>query len=61
MPYIQEARQVNNSHGEQWLACPHCGNTFEFWDAQYEKHGITKTAMKNVFVCPKCRHPFKII
>lgn len=45
-------------HGEQWFKCPHCGRSFEYFDAFFEREGI-KRAEKDVYTCI-CGGRFKI-
>jgi len=39
-------------HGESWYQCPKCGNTFEFYDTQFER-GFTKIR-KNIYQHNEC-------
>lgn len=44
--------------GEYWIICPHCGRSFEYYDAVYEREGI-KRAEKDIYTCI-CGGRFKI-
>ena len=58
--YVPEARHGGYFHGEDWYRCPHCGEAFEFYEAQYEDRGIKKTEKKDVFICGRCGKKYSI-
>lgn len=65
--YIPDAESVAFFHGEDWMRCPHCDFSFEFYDALYERDGIKKADgyadypwSKRIFICPQCGNKFKI-
>ena len=37
-------------HGETWYKCSWCGKNFEYFDAVYERKGITKIG-NGVYIC----------
>lgn len=40
-------------HGESWYKCPHCGQSFEFWDTRFER-GFRKTDDEHIFIHESC-------
>ena len=51
--YYPSAHSGASFHGESWYSCPHCNNSIEAYDFEFER-GVKKVA-KGVYRCNKCK------
>jgi len=49
---VKRPRSGECFHGECWYRCPKCNGAFEYWDAIYERKGITH--IKNKIYLHEC-------
>ena len=59
MKLIEQAIYTAYYHGELWYKCPHCGISFEYYDAVFEREGIKITNENEVYIC-SCGKKFQI-
>lgn len=45
-------------HGETHYKCPHCMNSFEYFEIMYNEDA--KTEETGIYICPKCKEKFKL-
>ena len=57
--YIPDAKCEASFHGELWFRCPHCNESFEYYDGVFGRNGI-KMIDIHTYICGKCGKKYRI-